>query len=41
MGRDPSYAEYVDARWFVLYRLAALLVGEERADEVHHMRRAM
>jgi hypothetical protein len=34
MARDPSYAEYVDARWSMLYRLASLLAGEERAQDV-------
>jgi hypothetical protein len=34
MDRDPSYAEYVDARWFVLYRLGALLVGDDRAGSL-------
>ena len=31
MSPDPSYAEYVAARWSSLYRLAVLLVAEERA----------
>jgi hypothetical protein len=34
MQVDESYADYVAARWSGLYRLAALLVGEDRADEV-------
>jgi DNA-directed RNA polymerase specialized sigma24 family protein len=34
MARDPSFVEYVDARWTVLFRLAVLLAGEQRADEV-------
>jgi DNA-directed RNA polymerase specialized sigma24 family protein len=34
MHVDESYAEYVAARWSVLYRLAVLLAGEHRADEL-------
>jgi DNA-directed RNA polymerase specialized sigma24 family protein len=34
MQLDESYADYVAARWSGLYRLAALMVGEDRADEV-------
>jgi DNA-directed RNA polymerase specialized sigma24 family protein len=34
MQVDESYADYVAARWSVLYRLAALMVGEDRADDV-------
>ena len=32
MSVDESFAEYVAARWSMLYRLAVLLVGEEEAD---------
>jgi hypothetical protein len=31
---DESFAEYVSARWSMLYRLAVLLVGDEPADRV-------
>ncbi|MBO9522766.1 MAG: SigE family RNA polymerase sigma factor [Nocardioidaceae bacterium] len=31
---QDSFAEYVGARWATLYRLAVLLVGESRADDV-------
>src|SRR3954447_10807693 len=34
MEVDESYAEYVAARWSMLYRLAALLVGEPDADDL-------
>lgn len=34
MQVDDSYAAYVAARWSTLYRLAALLVGPDRAGEV-------
>jgi hypothetical protein len=34
MKVDDSFAAYVVARWSMLYRLAALLVGVDRADEV-------
>ena len=32
MGVDESFAEYVAARWSMLYRLAVLLVGEHDGD---------
>lgn len=34
MEVDESFAEYVAARWSMLYRLAVLLAGEDDADEV-------
>src|SRR4051812_42417667 len=34
MGVDESFAEYVAARWSMLYRLAVLLVGEDDADDL-------
>jgi DNA-directed RNA polymerase specialized sigma24 family protein len=34
MDVDGSFAEYVAARWSMLYRLAALLVGEPDADDL-------
>jgi len=34
MQVDEPFAEYVAARWSMLYRLAVLLVGEEAADEL-------
>jgi len=34
MGVDESFAEYVAARWSMLYRLAVLLVGDARADDL-------
>jgi DNA-directed RNA polymerase specialized sigma24 family protein len=34
MHVDESYAEYVAARWSMLYRLAVLLAGEHRADDL-------
>jgi len=37
MGVDESFAEYAAARWSMLYRLATLLVGEQRAE---HLTRA-
>lgn len=32
MGRDEAFAEYVEQRWSLLYRLAVVLVGEEHAE---------
>ena len=34
MDVDESFAEYVAARWSMLYRLAVLLVGEPDADDL-------
>lgn len=34
MKVDASFAEFVSARWSTLYRLAALLVGEDDADRL-------
>jgi DNA-directed RNA polymerase specialized sigma24 family protein len=34
MDRDESFTAYVAARWSMLYRLATLLVGEDRADDL-------
>lgn len=34
MDLDESFAAYVGARWSMLYRLAAVLAGEEEADEL-------
>ncbi|MGY2877001.1 DNA-directed RNA polymerase specialized sigma24 family protein [Marmoricola sp. URHA0025 HA25] len=34
MGVDESFAEYVSARWSMLYRLAVLLAGEAEADDL-------
>lgn len=34
MSTQQTFAEYVAARWAVLYRLAVLLVGETNADDL-------
>lgn len=34
MGVDESFAEYVAARWSMLYRLAVLLAGDDEADDL-------